>query len=148
MSQEIAPIIRLLQNRLFDLGADLATPLPSARETYDHTPNAERANVTRIGQRHIEEIEKQIDAVCEQLEPLQQFILPGGSEAAARVHLARSICRRAERRCLTLQRQSVNTPVMNPTVLIYLNRMSDLLFAIARRANQLCGTQDVAWESC
>ncbi len=148
--EQVGSILGLLQNRLFDLGADVATPVPRG-SIPTRTENPEGAApscvksdpVSRISGPHVEEIEEHIDTVCERLPPLRRFILPGGSERAARIHLARSICRRAERCCRTLQRHDT----VNPQVLIYLNRVSDLLFALGRLVNQLERTADVPWEA-
>jgi cob(I)alamin adenosyltransferase len=120
-----------LQRRLFDLGADLATPDP-----------VDPAKPRRITPTHIEQLELQIDAICADLPPMKHFVLPGGCELAARLHLARTVCRRAERACVALQGQD---PEIGNTV-IYLNRLSDLLFALARLANQQAGVDDVPWK--
>ncbi len=122
---ELDGVLGVLQNRLFDLGADLASPGV--------------AGVPRIDASHFQEAESQIDQLSQPLEPLKNFILPGGSELASRLHVARGVCRRAERLCVTLGG-------VEPVV-IYLNRLSDLLFAMARRANQLAGICDVPWMS-
>jgi len=122
-----------LQHELFQLGADLATPLGSSLESRVH----------RIGQPEVTALEKQIDAATEQLAPLKQFILPGGGETAARLHVARSVCRRAERDVVTLMKMP-SDPI-GPHILIFMNRFSDLLFVLARLANKLDGTVDVAW---
>jgi cob(I)alamin adenosyltransferase len=117
-----------IQNDLFDLGADLSVPLEDERR--------ERLRVTR-GQ--VERLEELCDLVNERLEPLKSFVLPGGTEAASRLHVARAICRRAERRTVALaQSESVN-----PEALAYLNRLSDLLFILARAAN--AGSQEPLW---
>ena len=129
----MAEICARLQSRLFDIGADLATPEASRHE----------AKITRIEQPHLDEIEGWIDEVDAGNEPMQQFILPGGTELSARLHLARAICRRAERRMVNLGRSGTVTD----TSIIYINRVSDLLFAMARRANREAGTDDVPWES-
>lgn len=120
-----------IQNDLFDLGADLATPGD------DFTPSE---MVLRIVPAQAARLEREIDRLNERLEPLRSFILPGGSEAAARVHLARAICRRAERAAVSMGRAM---PV-NPAALAYLNRLSDLLFVLARVVNGN-GTGDVLW---
>jgi len=112
------------QHRLFELGADLATPVPSEK-------------VRRIDPEDIVHLEHAIDEACEGLPPLREFILPGGSEPAARLHVARTVCRRAERACVALGRCEQGV--------IFLNRLSDLLFALARRANHAAGVRDVAW---
>jgi len=128
---ELKAIIAGLQPRLFDLGADLCTPRDS--------PHADK--VARIEQRHVEELERLIDSVCEPLQPMKQFVLPGGCELAARLHVARCVCRRAERILVSLDREDS----IGDHVRAYVNRLSDLLFAMARRANQLSGVPDVPW---
>lgn len=131
---DLSSLLTGVQHRLFDLGADLATPLG------DTQPPA-APSVTRITAAHVQEAEKQIDAVCAKLPELKQFILPGGSELASRLHVARCACRLAERRCVALSHHEQ----LNPHLLVYLNRLSDLLFAAARLANQLENTPDVVW---
>ena len=127
--EELRDALTRLQSRLFDVGADLCTIEDEKKKV-------------RIGDRHVQEIEQLIDRVSEQLPPLKTFVLPGGSELAARLHFARTVCRRAERLIVTLSRQE---PV-NDAVLPYMNRISDLLFAVARRANQLAGHPDIPWQ--
>lgn len=116
------------QHLLFEAGAQLANP--------DHGP--ENARVT---EEHVSGLESQIDSACEPLEPLRSFILPGGSELAARLHLARTVCRRAERRVVEL----ASAEPVDPRVVVYLNRLADLLFALARLANHEAGVPDVPW---
>ncbi len=123
--------LRRIQNDLFDLGADLATP------GEDFTPSD---TVLRIVPAQAGWLERQIDAVNEGLEPLRSFVLPGGSEAAARLHVARAAVRRAERAMTAL---AVAEPV-NPAALAYVNRLSDYLFVLARAANA-AGGGDVLW---
>lgn len=131
--EALAAPLSKIQNDLFHLGADLcvtesekaARPLP------------------RIEQRHLDWLEAQIDAWNEQLSPLENFILPGGSPAAAHLHVARTVCRRAERQLVTLSRKE---PV-GAWTLPYLNRLSDLLFVLARGANLLSGDPDRLWNS-
>lgn len=127
--------ILALQRTLFEVGADLATP-PDASET------SGSATVVRLQGRAAAELEHAIDAVEAGLAPLTAFILPGGSPGAAALHHARTVCRRAERRCVALARSE---PV-NPCVLQYLNRLSDLLFVLAREANRAAGSPDVPWK--
>ena len=124
--------VRRLQNDLFDLGADLATPGD------DFTPSE---MVLRIVPAQADWIEARIDALNENLEPLRSFILPGGSEAAARVHIARAAVRRAERAMVALAQAE---PV-NPAALAFVNRLSDYLFVLARAANA-AGEGDVLWQ--
>ena len=129
----LAQPLLTLQNHLFILGADLATPHDSAHA--DKTP--------RINQTHIQWAEKCIDDIWEKLPPMKTFILPGGSELAARLHIARGVCRRAERDIVTL----ANLQPLGDDLPIYLNRVSDLLFAMARQTNHLQGIKDIPWVS-
>jgi cob(I)alamin adenosyltransferase len=126
-------ILTRVQNDLFDLGADLATPA----EDEDFTPGE---MVLRMVPSQGEWLEGQIDALNANLEPLTSFVLPGGSEAAARVHVARASARAAERAMAALATQE---PV-NPAALVYINRLSDLLFVLARVVNAN-GEADVKW---
>lgn len=123
-----------IQNDLFDLGADLATP---AGEGEDFAPSE---MVLRIVSAQVEWLEDAIDAANEGLEPLTSFVLPGGTEAAARLHVARAACRRAER-SMTAMAEAEPT---NPQALAYINRLSDYLFVLARVAND-GGKGDVKW---
>ena len=125
-------LLRNIQNELFDVGADLCVPLPSE-------PTKDTRLRVRAAQ--IEPLEREIDRLNADLQPLGSFVLPGGSPAAAWCHLARTVCRRAERDVVTLMR----TETINPQVLIYLNRLSDLLFVLARACNDR-GKDDVLWE--
>jgi cob(I)alamin adenosyltransferase len=125
---EIVELIRSVQNDLFDVGADLCLPIQDADKTL------------RVRAEQAERLEKAIDHFNERLQPLKSFILPGGKPAAAWCHLARTVCRRAERDVVTLAR----TEKINPQVVIYLNRLSDLLFVLARVCNH-DGTADVLW---
>lgn len=121
-------LLARIQNDLFDLGADLCRPGPASD------------GKLRVTETQVSRLESEIDAVNERLKPLESFILPGGSEAAAELHLARTVTRRAERLVVRLGRSE---PV-NPAVLKYLNRLSDLLFVLARAANE-DGARDVLW---
>ena len=123
-----------IQNDLFDLGADLATP---AGEGEDFEPSD---MVLRVVAGQVAWLEQAIDAATAQLEPLTSFVLPGGSESAARLHLARAIVRRAERSVVALS----NEDAVNPQALAYINRLSDYLFVAARLANEQ-GRADVKW---
>ncbi|MDQ3606711.1 MAG: cob(I)yrinic acid a,c-diamide adenosyltransferase [Gemmatimonadota bacterium] len=131
---EIAGRLRQIQADLFTLGANLATP--RAEEGGRAT-----AHVPGLPAERIAEMESWIDAAEEELEPLRSFILPGGSQAAALLHLARTVCRRAERRVVTLAHQAQ----VEEEVIVYLNRLSDLLFTLARLANRRGGRQDIPW---
>ena len=122
-----------VQNDLFDLGSDLATPGPDAGREY--TP-------LRVTAAQIEWLVGQIDGFNDKHEPLRSFVLPGGTALSAALHLARTISRRAERVCVSLRRAEPDT---NPEAIRYLNRLSDLLFVLGRVANAN-GTKDVLWE--
>ena len=124
----IAELLRSVQNDLFDVGADLCLP------------EKEGETALRVRAAQAERLEKAIDQFNERLQPLKSFILPGGTPAAAWCHLARTVCRRAERDVVTLGR----TEKINPQVIIYLNRLSDLLFVLARICNR-DGKDDVLW---
>jgi cob(I)alamin adenosyltransferase len=126
-----AELLRSIQNDLFDVGADLCVPLP---------PAGEPDKRLRIHPAQAERLEKAIDRLNAGLQPLNSFVLPGGSVAAAWCHLARTVCRRAERDVVKLTR----TEPVNPQVIVYLNRLSDLLFVMARVLNDQ-GKQDVLW---
>jgi cob(I)alamin adenosyltransferase len=128
---ELAPKLRCVQNELFVIGSQLACPddRPPA-----HLPSLEESSIGRL--------EMEMDAATEELEPLRNFILPGGSETSARLHIARAVCRRAERIVVTF---SHDRPVSS-TILTYLNRLSDWLFVMARWANFRSGVRDVEWE--
>ncbi len=121
-----------VQNELFDLGADLATPGD------EFTPSE---MILRVVQSQVDRLEAEIDAMNESLEPLKSFILPGGGTAAAHVHLARSIARRAERSLVTAAREVS----LNPLARIYLNRLSDHLFVLGRWLAKNAGG-DVLWQ--
>ena len=123
-----------LQHQLLVLGSDLATPPGSANES----------KVTRIQPRDATELEHQIDAATAQLPPLKRFILPGGSLAAAALHIARTVCRRAERQMVSLMQQTPADPI-GEQPLVFVNRLSDLLFVLARLANHLDGVDDIEW---
>lgn len=120
-----------VQRELFEVGADLATP-----------PDAARGESPRVGAEHAAALERDVDEMEEGLAPLKQFILPGGSPAAAALHAARAVCRRAERRVVAL---AAHDP-LDPALLVYLNRLSDFLFVAARAANRAAGVADVPWQ--
>jgi cob(I)alamin adenosyltransferase len=124
-------LLRGIQNDLFDVGADLCVP-PAEGEG--------PGKALRVTPGQVAKLEKAIDRLNEALTPLRSFILPGGSPTAAQLHVARTVCRRAERAVVTLMAAE---PV-NPQALIYLNRLSDFLFVLARVAND-GGTADVLW---
>jgi cob(I)alamin adenosyltransferase len=130
---EIDAMLARIQNDLFDLGADLATP-DSARKA-GHEP-------LRIVASQVKRLETDIDHLNEELEPLRSFVLPGGCPAAAALHLARTVTRRAER--ATVELASLEGERVNPEALKYMNRLSDLLFVAARAVND-GGKSDVLW---
>ena len=132
VSDDARAMLGRVQNELFDLGADLATPGD------DFAPSE---MCLRVVQAQIDRLEAEIDAMNAELEPLKSFILPGGGEAAARVHLARTIARRAERSVVTAARE---VP-LNPLARIYLNRLSDHLFVLARLLARDSGG-DLLWQ--
>jgi cob(I)alamin adenosyltransferase len=132
VQSDIDVLLGQIQNELFALGAQLATPDPTAHHT------------AMIGPPQIAALEGAIDRFEKRLDPLKQFILPGGIPAAAQLHFARTVCRRAERRLVTLVHQSAE-PIADDLV-IYLNRLSDLLFVLARSANHAAGYPDVPWQ--
>lgn len=119
-----------VQNELFDLGAALATPDPI------------KFGIVGVTDEAIGLVEQSIDRLEAELEPLKQFILPGGAAAAAYLHLARTVCRRAERLTVALARQSD----IAPTAVVYLNRLSDWFFVAARWVNKQSGEADVPWK--
>ncbi len=129
---DIDNVILSLQNDLFVLGADLATPKDQKI----------KFAIPRITQEQIERLEKFIDQFNIVLPELKRFILPGGSEASARLHLARTVARRAERILVTLSAKE-NIGVHD---IIFLNRVSDLLYVLARAANVAAGVPDVEWQ--
>jgi cob(I)alamin adenosyltransferase len=131
---EMVDRLRLVQEDLFSIGSHLATP--TQREGGRGT-----AHLPPLPTERVEQMERWIDEAEERLEPLKNFILPGGSETAARLHVARTVCRRAERRVRTL----LDSAEVPGAVLVYLNRLSDYLFTAARFANHTAGRADVPW---
>jgi cob(I)alamin adenosyltransferase len=138
--QSLNRVLEELQRQLLDLGSDLATP-PGSKN---------RAKVRRIGPGDVAWAERQIDAATAELPPLKRFILPGGGVTAARLHVARTICRRGERLLVKLMAQAAAGDAGSQhgleNALIYINRLSDLLFTLARLANSREGRHDVEWD--
>ncbi len=130
-SEQISSRIERIQHLLFDLGAELATP-PGSRQS-NHVP--------KVGEASCRELEGWIDQASDAVPPLRNFVLPGGCEPASRLHLARTCCRRSERAVIALARAET----VRPEAIIFLNRLSDLLFAWAREANHLAGCGDQVW---
>ncbi len=132
-SEVVAEDLELIQNRLFTVGSDLATPL-------DHGNGSFR--VPRTEENFAKDLEKRIDHYSNQVDELRNFILPGGSTGAARLHVCRTVCRRAERLVVHLSREEE----INQNIVIFLNRLSDFLFMAARLENRVSGHDDVKWE--
>ncbi len=130
---ELDAMLGRVQNDLFDLGADLATPEGDRPLLYEPL---------RVVEAQTERLEREIDAMNEHLAPLTSFVLPGGTAAAAHLHLARTVCRRAERLAVALNETPGET--VSPSAIKYLNRLSDFLFVAARHANDR-GGGDVLW---
>jgi cob(I)alamin adenosyltransferase len=133
---DVVGVLRRVQNDLFDVGADLCTPLSSQRP--EHPP-------LRVTREYVEDLEAACDRWNEGLEPLRSFVLPGGSVAAAHLHVARTVTRRAERSVWSaVERYGTDADGgVNPLTAQYLNRLSDLLFILSRQANDAVG--DVLW---
>lgn len=131
ISKKLDSILRKIQEDIFVLGADLASP------------EEKKASVPpRIGENQIADLEKVIDELEPKLPPLRNFIFPGGTPPAAYLHLARAVCRRAERCAISLKRAE---PI-SPSIIVYLNRLSDLLFILARWVNREVGAGEAAWK--
>ncbi len=130
-STKTGEILGRIQNDLFDLGADIATP-------FDGTKSE---GALRITEKQVLKLEKEIDEIGEGLKDLTSFVLPGGTETASALHMARTIARRAERRAVTIQ----NENKINPEAIKYLNRLSDLLFQLSRFEND-GGNDDILWK--
>jgi len=124
-------ILQDIQHQLFILGADLATQ------------QTKKAKIERIGNSEIEQLENWIDQLDKKLQPLMNFILPGGTHAGASLHMARTVCRRAERKTVTLKQEE---PISDECI-IYLNRLSDLLFVMARYENSEAKIEETPWIS-
>jgi len=128
-AERLDPVLGDVQEELFVVGADLATPVDA------------EAMVPRIKEHHVERVEDRIDDFDTDLKPLKKFVLPGGCPAGATLHSARTVCRRAER--LAVQAGTA-TPI-NEDAVVYLNRLSDLLFVLARWANKQAGVREDTW---
>lgn len=132
---EVARRLRVLQGDLFVIGANLATPAPEdGGRPNDYIP--------AIARERISEMEEWIDQAEGELPPLTSFILPAGTGGSAALHLARTVCRRAERRVISLSKQAT----IDADAIVFLNRLSDLLFVWARLANHRAGVPDIPWE--
>ena len=132
--REIDGVLERLQHHLFDLGAELATPAAAS---------AAGSHVVRVSADQVAGLEQEIDRFEDRLPPLRQFVLPGGTPGAAALHHARTVARRAEREIVQL----TALEPLNPELLKYVNRLSDLLFVLARAANLAARRPDVVWRS-
>ncbi len=135
----ITDFLSYSQHRLFDLGAELSMPQQDAQQGNQQDAQQGYAILT---QAHVTDIEVNLDALNQHLEPLVNFILPGGSGLIAQCHLARAVCRRAERRVIAL----AEVKPVNPDSLRYLNRMSDYLFVVARSCARVTKTDEILWQ--
>jgi len=131
-NDEVKQTLIKIQNQLFNLGSDLATP---------NEMESQNISIPRITDEDYKYIEQQIDFFSDKLDELKFFILPGGTRAASILHIARTICRRAERRVVALN----NMVKINSNIIIFLNRISDLLFVLARYENKISGINDIKW---
>jgi len=125
---DIRGVLARVQNELFDLGADLSVPV-------------QHEGRLRVTQEQVDALERDCDGFNAELSELRSFVLPGGSKAAARLHVARTVCRRAEREALS----ALGVHAVSPLALVYLNRLSDLLFILARSANATDGREEPLW---
>jgi cob(I)alamin adenosyltransferase len=133
VQEDVRELLARLQGRLFELGAHLAAPDPERRR---------KSGLAAPSEGDVAELERRIDGFDAELEPLERFVLPGGTSSAAALHHARTVCRRAERRAVALAREET----LDPGVIVFLNRLSDLLFVLARVENRRAGREDVEWE--
>ncbi|HED05807.1 MAG TPA: cob(I)yrinic acid a,c-diamide adenosyltransferase [Ignavibacteria bacterium] len=131
--EEILILLEKIQNQLFSTGSDLSTP---------YNLKNRKLNIVRVQESYSEEIEKEIDKFEEKLLPLKNFILPGGTKSAAFLHVCRTICRRAERKAVSLSKREK----VNNNIITYLNRLSDLFFVLSRYENKIANIPDVIWQ--
>ena len=129
---ELRSILEKIQGYLFILGSDLSTP---------DSENNKKFNIPRITEEHSKSLEKDIDHFDSRNNELKNFIIPGGNKGAVKLHVCRTICRRAERRVVTLSKKEN----IGENILIFLNRLSDLFFVIARYQNKISGIEDTIW---
>jgi cob(I)alamin adenosyltransferase len=131
-SQEIKDILTDIQNKLFIVGSDLATP---------QTDKNNKLNIQRTSEKFIIDAEKDIDTISEKLDPLRNFILPGGSKGSALLHICRTITRRAEREIVELKKMDN----ISDNILVFLNRLSDLFFVLSRYENKVSNIPETKW---
>jgi cob(I)alamin adenosyltransferase len=132
-SEDVKKLLQKIQDQLFTVGADLAAP---------ETEIDKKHSIVRVPESFFLDTEKEIDKYDAQLKPLQNFILPGGSKPAALLNICRVVCRRAERRVVALSEKSE----VGGNIIIFLNRLSDLFFVLARYENMISGIPDVIWK--
>jgi len=130
--KEVKKLLEKIQNELFTVGSDLATP---------DTEKNKKLNIVRVPEKFYTDAEKAIDYFEGKLEPLKNFILPGGTKTSALLHVCRSICRRAERKIVKLN----GSEKISENILVYVNRLADLFFVLARYENKSAGVQDTKW---
>jgi cob(I)alamin adenosyltransferase len=130
--ETISESLLRIQRDLFAIGAQLADPRGQVEK---------KAEKVSIGEERVRQLEEIIDRYDAVLPPLRSFILPGGTEGGALLHLARAVCRRAERRMVALSQETSLSPVL----IVYINRLSDLLFTLARAVNREAGTEEIPW---
>jgi cob(I)alamin adenosyltransferase len=131
---EIKELLEEIQNDLFQIGSDLATPI---------SEKTKKLHIKRVTDLMFLKLEGEIDRFEEKLEPLRNFILPGGTKGASLMHISRTVCRRAERLVTALK----DAEEINGNILIYLNRLSDLMFVLSRFENSSSGVADVKWKN-
>lgn len=129
-NEKINEVLKKIQNQLFIVGADLATPIGL------------KTDAMRVAEENVKYVDRTMEEFLEQLEPISQFILPSGSPAASLLHICRTICRRAERSVVALKKEEA----VNEEVIRYLNRLSDLFFVLARIENKREGVEEEFWE--
>jgi cob(I)alamin adenosyltransferase len=131
-NQKVKTVLNKIQNYLFVLGADLSSP---------EIEENKKKNIPRINEEHCHDLEKEIDYFDSLNDELRNFILPGGDKGAALLHICRTICRRGERRVVTLNKEEK----IGNNIIIFLNRLSDLFFVLARYQNKISGVPDIKW---
>ena len=129
----LVAFVRTIQRNIFQLSAELATP----------SEKKSKKSVSAIREEDIKELEIKIDELDETLAPIKNFILPGGGSEAALTHLTRTVCRRLERRLVSVN----NVSPLDPAIIVYINRLSDFLFVLARWLNKQKGVEDILWQS-
>jgi cob(I)alamin adenosyltransferase len=134
-NRALVATLQSIQNELFNIGAELASDQPVRRK-------AKSSATFQLGEKSIRRLEQLVDDYDARVAPLKTFILPGGSQAASAMHFARTVARRAEREVVTL----AGKETINPAIVVYLNRLCDLLFALARYANKAGRKREITWQ--